>query len=223
MPLLCPLVLPTHVRRVGDFVGLLVIRTLGVNLALWERTVPTALEHYLDHCIPTELPDTRFGCRGDQIADAIRDEVHACADDPLGRQLLVADLVQLGSDYARLVDSGRLSVRIERIDTDLCTKYHCDASGLRLLSTYRGPGTCWVPNNAVRRDRMGQYGDNLDIVPDPTLVQQFPRFAVGLLKGEGAGKGHHDPAIVHRSPSIYGTGHVRLLFCLEPWSPNHGH
>jgi len=215
--------LPTHVLLAPDFPGLLAVRRRGINLAIWQRSVDPVLERYLDDLPPSELPDTRFSCRGDQVAAAIADEVHACEQDHPGRRLLVADLIALASDYARLVDDGKLSLRIERIDSDLCTKYHCDATGLRLLTTYRGPGTCWVPNAAVERNQLGPLGTNPDIVPDAAQVRSLPRFAVGLLKGERLGSSDGDPAIVHRSPAIEGTGQVRLLLCVEPWQPGHGH
>lgn len=211
----------SHVVTVDSFPALLAVRRHGFNLAIWERTVAAALHTYLDQVPADRLPNVSFDCRGPQVVVAIREELEPWANDHPAWALLVDDLIDLVTAYATHVDGGRLSVRIERVDTDLCTKYHCDATGIRLLSTYCGPGTCWVPNAAVARDQIGPHGDNTTIVSEPALVRQLPRYAVGLLKGEQHGD-HSDPAVVHRSPPLHGTGQVRLLLCVEPWRLGHG-
>jgi hypothetical protein len=213
--------LPDHVIATTRFAGLLGIRRQGINLALWPRSLPARLSEWLDALPSDAIPDVRFDCRGPQIGDAIWEETRPFADDSAGWKLLLMDLCTLGTSYAQHVDAGRLGVRIERVDTDLCTKFHCDATGLRLLTTYRGPGTCWVPNHAVRRHRLGPHGENADIVPDLTAIRRFPRYTVGLLKGEAHARGAADPAIVHRSPTLRGTGEVRLLLCIGPLVPGH--
>jgi Protein of unknown function (DUF1826) len=96
----------------------------------------------------------------------------------------------------------RIKLEIER--DDRCRYFHTDRVGLRLLCTYLGPGTEWVPDEFANRSALGS-GDNAAIVPDPTRVKRLAPFWVGLFKGDL----HPDcPGLgcIHRSPSI---GHER--------------
>ena len=52
-----------------------------------------------------------------------------------------ADLEQLSSRFFDLAERRPVMERIETTDGDGCRRYHVDRSHLRLLCTYRGPGT----------------------------------------------------------------------------------
>jgi len=76
---------------------------------------------------------------------------------------------------------------------------------LRLNATYRGPGTQWPPLELAARALRAQRRYR-------GALNELPRFAVGLFKGEGrAGSA----AILHRSPPIAGSGITRLFLCLN--------
>jgi hypothetical protein len=99
-------------------------------------------------------------------------------------------------------------MRLERIVDNACCKFHADQVGLRLLTTYLGPGTQWLPDDAVRRRR------GLCFPLRHAPPQRLERFAVGLFKGESY-PGNCGRGIVHRSPPVSGTGKVRILLCLD--------
>jgi hypothetical protein len=98
-------------------------------------------------------------------------------------------------------------------DDDDCRRYHVDRTHLRLLCTYRGPGTEWLTNDQVERLAQASGAPNEEIIRfgEPS---QFEPFWVGILKGD-AFPGNARHGLVHRSPPIKGSGQTRVLFCLD--------
>lgn len=108
--------------------------------------------------------------------------------------LLAADVMALAARFADLVHTSRIRARLEVITGDACRKWHRDYTDLRLVLTYRGPGT------QFRRIDGGE-------------IEQVPEQAPALFKGRLA------PGcagtLEHRSPPIDGTGIRRLVLVLD--------
>jgi hypothetical protein len=106
----------------------------------------------------------------------------------------------------------RIKLEVER--EDRCRYFHTDRVGLRLLCTYLGPGTEWVPDDFVERAALGG-GDNAAIVPDPRRVERLAPFWVGLFKGDL----HPDclgSGCIHRSPPIgHSRNTARILLTID--------
>lgn len=169
----------------------------GVNLAIWTRRLPAGLRAWLDRvelaalgCHRWELP-----ARGLKPALADRLERLALPAGP-GRAAFAADLARLAALHAGLTGADTVLVRLEAIDHDACRKFHTDAVGLRLITTYRGPGTQWIDGTGGA-DRM----------------RQLAAGQVGLFKGSAFGD--DTPGIPHRSPPMAGTGRFRLLAVVD--------
>ena len=137
------------------------------------------------------------------------------------RNLLLSDVDDLVSAFARITQSDLVDVRLECVSHDACWKFHRDCVEARMLTTYRGPATEWVrPIHAKRalREQKRFKGP----------VEHLRVHDVAIFKGSCAGEGS---GIVHRSPPIAGTGGTRLLLCLnkpsdaspEPWSETSRH
>jgi hypothetical protein len=106
----------------------------------------------------------------------------------------------LASRLATLMDAPWVTVRVEGVTGNACTRMHADYTDVRLILTLAGPGT----------EHVG--GD------DPAAsVQQLPAGWIGLFKGRtypGAAPGRHAPCL-HRSPAIDGTGERRLVLVID--------
>lgn len=91
----------------------------------------------------------------------------------------------------------RVQLRLERVESDACTRFHADFVSFRLLTTLCGPGTEWraAPDGPVHRLATGE---------------------VAVLKGCLL---MPEPRILHRSPPIARTGGVRLVLSLDPPDP----
>lgn len=127
---------------------------------------------------------------------------------------------ELERDIAKLVGlfrrhSGAVAIRI-KLDierTDRCRFFHTDNVGLRLLCTYDGPATEWVPDDAVLRHRLGG-GGNDGVLLDPTAVERLHPWWVGLFKGD-AYPGFFGQGCVHRSPPIERRRVTRILLTID--------
>lgn len=195
--------------------GLAAIHRSSVNLALWTRRLPadladdagwSAAEPFSsEHRI--EMGPINMRRRIAQLLDA------AGLPPGAGRPLLASNMARLVRLFAALSGFSQINLRLELLDHDACRLFHCDLKGLRLLCTYYGPGTDWLPEDAVDRRALGG-GCNRAICRDPGRIKRLATGTVGLFKGE-AHPGNAGRGIVHRSPPIAKEGLRRLVLCLD--------
>jgi Protein of unknown function (DUF1826) len=141
--------------------------------------------------------------------------------EPLGPErvaALVPDLAHWLSTFRALCGEAPVAGSVVVTRQDDCRKYHVDWVGLRLIITYAGPGTEWVPNEGVHRKSLRTPWRNLAsinrrIVPDTGAVMTANTGDVLILKGESY-PGNSGRGAVHRSPPIAESNGVRLLFKL---------
>jgi hypothetical protein len=81
-----------------------------------------------------------------------------------------------------------------------CPLFHVDRVSLRMLCTFRGPGTEWLADADVTRKGLG-HGDNAKVMGPGAVIYSVPAFHLCVLKGD-AYKGNTGRGIVHRSPSV---------------------
>lgn len=197
--------------------GLADVRKPGTELVIWRRTLPANLTDWLGRQAATSLPDLRMLLRPEDLSGALEQELDECGmQGGAMRAALVADVVALARCFAHITRSNLVDVRLERVSNDACWKFHRDCVEARLLTTYLGPGTEWVPPAHADRalQKQKQYRGPME---------HLEHHAVAIFKGSCAGSGS---GIVHRSPPITGTGQTRLLLCLNqrsatsplPWS-----
>jgi len=166
------------------------------------RAAPPGIAEWLDGLPPEALPEARFVARPADVA--------ALLPDTCGLWLR-GDIAALARDFAKAAACAAVEVRLESVDNDACRLFHRDHVAMRLLTTYRGPGTEWIAPEAAERALALQDGFD-------GTIERLPRFATGLFSG----KAHPQGGVVHRSPRIAGTGTVRLLLCLTPADDGHG-
>lgn len=125
--------------------------------------------------------------------------------------LILADAFQLAQWFDRRCAADSYTFRWHRLSDTMCPRFHTDRGPMRLLCTYRGPGTEWAPEDAVDHRALKTRGtENHEIVPDASRVQTIPLFAGAVLCGcDERDRG----GVVHRSPSIP-TGTSRFTFCM---------
>lgn len=174
----------------------------GVEFALWERTWSQDLVAKLDTL--SVLPRARFAARPEnaEIAVELALSQSGCCDDALSRALAL-DIEGLITRFANATKAGEIEVRLEAICDDACRLFHVDRARARLVTTYLGPGTEWVPTHCA-----AEAIHNQETYGGP--IHQMPRFAIGLFPGSLSPSG----GLAHRSPPLKGTGRVRLFLCL---------
>lgn len=99
------------------------------------------------------------------------------------------------------------------ITSNACAKFHIDGYSLRLFTTYYGPGTEWLPENAVNRNALGTT--NEQIVKDQSKINRLGTGHVAILKGELPNRKNSVRGIVHKSPEITGSGDKRIILRVD--------
>jgi hypothetical protein len=188
------------------------IRDRGVNLVVLPRTIPPWIASALDQLSDAALPALELEGSVDVVGPQAGLAITTAVAGDLGRWL-ASDVRMLLSGWAQTAVESRCLLHLEAVGGDACCKFHTDMTRIRLLCTYRGPGSEWVPDDQVQRRCLGHHGENADIVPDVSTVQRVPRFAIALLKGDAYDP--RTPGIVHRSPPLPAGEAARLLLRID--------
>ena len=117
-----------------------------------------------------------------------------------------------------LFDLGKVGLRLTVLDKAMCPRFHVDKVLCRLVTTYQGSATEWLPHNVVDREKLGHGSEGKPdeqsgLFPKLGDIQQLTVGDVALLKGEGW-EGKEGAGLVHRSPSL-SAGEGRLLLTLD--------
>jgi hypothetical protein len=185
----------------------------NVNLCLWQRPDNLAIIRELSSLKATDLPDVRCPTTLSSFDDDVCSLLQQQGLDPLAFKNWRVDLLRLADLYFKVSENRDVTLRLVTTDDDECRRFHVDYSDLRMLCTYRGPGTEWLTNDQV--DRLAQSSG----APNESIIRfgvpsQFETFSAAIMKGD-AYPGNTGHGLVHRSPAIAGSGQTRVLFCLD--------
>lgn len=184
----------------GNAAALEAIRDPEISLAIWERSVPANMAALLT----PEIGKARLTSAPEGLSAALRLALDG-ANYPTGsiRSVLEDDIAQLARHFATVMRSDTVDIRLERVTTNACRKWHADYVTARLITTYVGQGTQWID------------GDNSSPCDcgEPHDLRQLAAGDVAIFKGR-----HWDEerAAIHRSPPIEGSGEQRLLLVINP-------
>ena len=173
----------------------------GCAAAIWRRNIPKDVHCWLANLPEDALPTGRVILPKRAVGETVG---HLC--DMYGlpngeqRAWLEADITEMAQMFAELMQTNYLRLRLDKVRTNACRRFHIDAITARLVCTYRGTGT--------------QYGISVDGA-EPKRVFTVPTGAPILLRGT---LWPTDPpsGILHRSPPIEGTGETRMVLVIDP-------
>ena len=83
-----------------------------------------------------------------------------------------------------------------------CSRYHIDNVPMRLLVTYMGQGTEWLPNEIANRVAFEEGLPNEKIVKDSSKIKSIKTFNVAIFRGGATGLLHRTPDSALKNPSI---------------------
>ncbi|WDE05089.1 DUF1826 domain-containing protein [Thalassomonas viridans] len=186
-----------------------------VNLAVWQHTSSDtlinsvkALINKMPHLktVITVTPEDAYT----QISEHLTDLE---AKDELCQH--ISTLVDM---FCTLFDLKRAGLRLTLLDRPMCPKFHVDKVPCRLVTTFYGTATEWLPHETLDRSKLGAGCQGL---PDESSglmraqsdIQKLTPGDVALLKGEGW-FGNENAGLVHRSPALSPNEH-RLLLTLD--------
>jgi hypothetical protein len=185
-----------------------------VNIAIWERSMPVDPEVITAvlHGLPGEI--RTHGCVT-AIMEHLR-EVFSTIE--LDAEPLFDDIALLLEGFAITSMVKDLRLALSPVNTNMCRRFHTDVNDMRLLCTYAGPGTLWLPNDAVNEKAISSRDPDMPIERSPEDVQQVATGHVAIIKG-ALYPGDRVAACVHRSPTIEETGQQRLLLRIDTNGP----
>ena len=121
-------------------------------------------------------------------------------------------LALLAEMMACLFGTAGVGLRVTALEKPMCPRFHVDRIPVRMLCTYGGPGSQWLPAPSVPTgllvpgvDQEGRYAAD--------SVQQLQAGQVALFKGD-TWRDNPGSGVVHRSPPV-SPGQQRLLVTLD--------
>ncbi|MEO1257247.1 MAG: DUF1826 domain-containing protein [Bacteroidota bacterium] len=181
------------------------------NIAILRRQVDH-LENEIRQVLE-QWPEGEFRASG--TTEAIIAELDAWEQSlPQTATALKEDIASMVRHFSVLTGSESLRLFLGRINSNMCRRFHTDINTLRLLCTYSGPGTLWLPNDNIDHQAMTRKGTDPGIAIDENKIQQVDAGEIVILKG-AVYPGENTQACVHRSPTIEESGETRLLLRLD--------
>lgn len=183
------------------------------QIACWQRNAPQGLSEAIETAVAANVLGSGFRVvvEPGEIESALPLAMQACA--PLADD--IAFLVEL---YADLLGCAKVGLRLEYLHIAMCPRFHVDRTGIRMLCTYRGPGTEWLASTAAERNRLGVATGASDevsgLIRDPAGVGRAGRFEVVLLKGS-LWQGNGQRGAIHRSPAVAPGEAPRVTLALD--------
>ncbi|MAY72698.1 MAG: hypothetical protein CME82_14745 [Halomonas sp.] len=184
-----------------------------ISITVMQRTLSPSLEHSIQAQCETER---RWSFQWLGVPDdAMKRELRRSM--PVQEQAgpLVDDVLLVTQAMAMLFDTDTLGVRLRLLDSAMCPRFHCDKLPVRLVTSYRGPGSEWLPESAVNRAGLGAPSPNKpETLRQPHAIERLASGDLALLKGDGW-SGNEGRGLVHRSPAQQ-AGETRLLLTIDP-------
>lgn len=203
-----------EVVRSADPLALGAIRRPDVTLAILDRPLPD-FAAALEAADEALLPQGVATVPGEAGAGSgmLRERLSIPAIAPFSD--LADDIGLLVALFRTATGACAVRIRLQALAHDGCRYFHTDRVGVRLITTWFGPSTEYVPDRAARRDCLGQ-GDNEAVVPDSTAIRTLGAGCVGLFKGDlGFAGGPPGAGIIHRSPPVTASGARRYMLVID--------
>ena len=186
-----------------------------INIAIWQRSLANALIEATNSILDTH--PTLQVSRVVKPQDAKATVMKALGSAPM-TVTLSEDIAQLVDMFCCLFDLKRAGLRLTALDRAMCPRFHVDRVPCRLLTTYQGVATEWLPHQAAYRSKLGignqgKPDEQSGLLNSSTDIQQLCRGDIALLKGE-SWEGNQGAGLIHRSPQLPDKK-CRLLLTLD--------
>ncbi|MCB9983613.1 MAG: DUF1826 domain-containing protein [Rhodospirillales bacterium] len=173
------------------------------QLGILHRERPQEAESFFE-----TLMQEPFGVAGTVRKDHLESDIEALLDEALPPQIKsdpfysrwVEDMAEVCGTFCNTqgTDAVGFWIGSERG----CRRYHIDNVPMRLLVTYAGAGTEWLPDEAADRRAFANGEPNERIVKDPAAKQFMNVWDVSVFRGGPKGLLHRTPDATLSGPSI---------------------
>jgi len=197
-----------HTAAGNDALCLTEIFDPEIQLVLWQRAPVTSIESYLDTL-------------GSAVGPALRTTFETGQTPTLagwpagaGRDALATDIAMLAELYGDLLGCPQIGLRLEILNQAMCPRFHVDRVGIRLLCTYRGPGTQWLDDSKVDRQLFWLGEPDKQPPSGDAMAESAAPHTVALLKGS-LWQGNSHRGIIHRSPAVPDGQGPRVVVAMD--------
>ncbi|MFT2091689.1 DUF1826 domain-containing protein [Paraglaciecola sp. 2405UD69-4] len=182
------------------------------SVVIWNRPPKESISHYFSKVFSS----LGMGINGIYSIETMKHELQKSLPDCTGIDDVIEDIHLLSDMVTCLFNCQHVGMRLVPLKSAMCPSFHMDNIPVRLVNTYLGSGTEWLPvetlcpppaNKQLKQTKFGMYYDE-------NHIQQMNEFDVGLLKGK-AWQDHEELAAVHRSCQLQ-TDEARVLLTLDP-------
>ncbi|NVJ52570.1 MAG: DUF1826 domain-containing protein [Campylobacteraceae bacterium] len=185
----------------------------NINIAIWQRQRPDALKYSVKEFLtlnPTfekEMiltPQDTFS----RVSESFDNNMTEISED-------IAELVDM---FCYLFELKQAGMRLKVLDKAMCPKFHVDKVLCRLVTTYQGIATEWLPHEVVDQTKLGWGCNGLPdsesgLYQSESDIQELVCGDVALFKGT-LWEGNENAGLVHRSPELI-TNEKRLILTLD--------
>ena len=180
-----------------------------INIAIWRRQKQFLVKEFL------------------ALNPTFQKEMILTPQDALSRinEFFDNNMTEVSEDIALLVDMfcylfelKQAGMRLKVLDKAMCPKFHVDKVPCRLVTTYHGMATQWLPHELVDQTKLGWGCNGLPdsesgLYQSESDIQQLDCGDVALIKGT-LWKGNENAGLVHRSPELI-ANEKRLILTLD--------
>lgn len=186
----------------------------NINIAIWRRNFNEELTSEISQFLTTNPNFSKSLTVSPETAYEKLDN----ATNGSSSKALLENMVELVEMFCYLLELDQVGLRLAVLNDAMCPRFHFDQVPCRLVTTYHGTATQWLPNDVVDRSKLG-HGSNgqpdslSGLYNQESDVQHLSCGDVALLKGE-RWSGNENAGLVHRSP-ITSSDETRLLLTLD--------
>ncbi|QKF77450.1 DUF1826 domain-containing protein [Arcobacter defluvii] len=180
-----------------------------INIAIWRREKQFSVKEFL------------------ALNPTFQKEMILTPQDALSRisESFDNNMTEVSEDIALLVDMfcylfelKQVGMRLKVLDRAMCPKFHVDKVPCRLVTTYQGMATEWLPHEVVDQTKLGWGCNGLPdsesgLYQSEIDIQQLDCGDVALIKGT-LWEGNENAGLVHRSPGLI-ANEKRLILTLD--------
>ncbi len=185
-----------------------------INIVIWQRELSVTLINFVkDFLTSNRTFQTAMIVTPQNALSNISESLGIGSESELSTN--ITELVDM---FCCLFELKHAGLRLAVLDRAMCPKFHVDRVPCRLVTTYQGIATEWLPGQMVDRTKLGiknneHANSQSGHFQSRNNVQRLSCGDVAILKGE-LWEGNENAGLVHRSPAL-SDGEPRLLLTLD--------
>lgn len=189
-----------------------------ITIAIWQRSLSDDIYNYVQALLrsPQKIA-LKLVATPHQLQHELQrifPEIVNTNDHTFTHHEFLRNIDEVLDMFSCLFDVKSIGFRINTLEHAMCPRFHVDHVPVRLVTTYGGAGTEWLPAACASLSELGPDAcavadEHSGIIGIPQAIQQLSAGDVALLKGENWA-GNEGRGLIHRSPSCKTSDSVNV-------------